>query len=312
MNDIAVSTKGISRDFGHLRAVDDCSLSVQRGRILALAGPNGAGKTTLLKLLTGLIAPTRGEAVVLGEPCFPPSEANAGRIACVLDTVEPPGGARIRHLLRLRAGAVEQFDWPRARALLEQKQLPLGKTWRTLSKGQKRWVLAVLALAGGAELLILDEPADGLDPSARRQLYGLIRDEVNQRGTTVVLASHILADVERVADEILIIDRGRTLLHASLEDLREQVREVEFSEPIPPEAIPGGVQLISQGPSGGSTLAWIRIVDVSAAEAFLPGELRRRTVGLETLYLALTEGQVAASSTSADGPAVAVADERGS
>ena len=263
-----------------------------------------------MKLLTGLITPTRGEAVVLGEPCFPPSEATAGRIACVLDTVEPPGGARIRHLLRLRAGAVDQFDWPRARALLEQKQLPLGKTWRTLSKGQKRWVLAVLALAGGAELLILDEPADGLDPSARRRLYGLIREEVNQRGTTVILASHILADVERVADEILIIDRGRTLLHDSLEDLREQVREVELSEPILPEAIPDGVDLISQAPSGGSHLAWIRINDASAAGELLPGELRRRTVGLESLYLALTEGQVAASSNSADSPAVAMADER--
>lgn len=310
MNDIAVRTKGISRVFGRVRAVDQLSLSVDRGQILAIAGPNGAGKTTLLKLLTGLIAPTRGEAVVLGEPCFPPAEATAARIACVLDTVEPPRSAPIRHLLRLRAGAVDQFDWQRATALLQQRQLPLGKPWRALSKGQKRWVLAVLALVGGAELLILDEPADGLDPSARRQLYGLIREDVNQRGTTVVLASHILADVERVADEILIIDQGSTLLDASLEDLREQVREVELSKPISPDAIPDGVELISQQPSGGSTLAWIRVREPSLAGELLPGELRRRTVGLERLYLALVEGQVAANSSSPDGLAVAMADER--
>ena len=309
MNDIVVRTRGISRDFGRARAVNDVSLSVERGQILALVGPNGAGKTTLLKLLTGLIAPTQGEATVLGEPCFPPAEPTAGRIACILDTVEPPRHARIRHLLRLRAGAVERFDRQRATALLEQRQLPLGKPWRTLSKGQKRWVLAVLALAGGAELLILDEPADGLDPSARQELYGSIREEVNQRNATVILASHILADVEQVADEVAIIHQGSTLLHASLEDLREQVREVELSEPVSPDGIPDGVELISQQPSGDTTLAWIRMGDTSVADELLPGERRRRTVGLERLYLTLVERQVAADSTSEGREAVATADE---
>ncbi len=310
MSSTAISTRGITRDFGCLRAVNEVSLSVQRGQILALAGPNGAGKTTLLKLLLGLIAPTQGDAEVLGNPCFPPTEAHAGRIACVLDGVEPPRGTQIRHLLKLRAGSVKQFDWSRATALLERRNLTIGKPWRTLSKGQKRWVQAVLALVGGAELLMLDEPADGLDPSARQQLHSLIREDVNERGTTVVLASHILADVERIADEIAIIDKGGVLLHASLENLREQVREVELAESISPDEIPEGVELISQQTSDDSTLAWLRYADGTTADTPLPGELRRHTVGLERLYLALIEHRAKTSAGTKDHQAVAAADDR--
>ncbi|MBN1591127.1 MAG: ABC transporter ATP-binding protein [Pirellulales bacterium] len=287
---MAIQTRSLSREFGTVRAVDRISFALAPGQVLALVGPNGAGKTTLLKLLLGLIAPTEGEATVLGEPCFPPAAATAARIASVLDTCEPPRAARIRDLLDLKAGATSGFDRQRATALMQQRQLDVKTTWHALSKGQQRWVLGAVALASNADLLVMDEPADGLDPSARRQLYGLIREEVNQWDTTVVITSHILTDVERMADEVAIIKHGHVLLHASIEDLREQIREVELSERLSPDELPKDIELLGQKTVGDTQLAWIRRHGGSTEET-LPGELRRRTVSLEEVYLALTEHQ---------------------
>lgn len=296
MSEFALQTKRLCRDFGSFHAVDSISLSLRQGQILALIGPNGAGKTTLLKLLLGLIAPTSGEADVLGEPCFPASPTTARRIAGLLDTHEPPRGVRVRDLLKLKSGVSGEFDVERATELFQQRGLSLDKTWHTLSKGQGRWVLSVIALASSPELLVMDEPADGLDPAARRQLYGLIREKVNRWETTALITSHILSDVERVADEVAIINRGRLLLHAPLEELREQVREVELSssKKLSPDELPKGVELLGQKRlgqkiSGQTTLAWVRYRDGTSDEPSLPGELRRRTASLEQVYLALTE-----------------------
>ena len=272
-SEFAVQIKRLCRDFGAFHAVDRVSLSIRPGQILALIGPNGAGKTTLLKLLLGLIAPTSGDADVLGEPCFPASATMARRIASLLDTHEPPRGVRVRDLLKLKSGVSGEFDVPRAAELIQQRGLSLDKTWHTLSKGQGRWVLSTIALASSPELLVMDEPADGLDPAARRQLYGLIREEVNRWDTTALITSHILSDVERVADEVAIIAHGRLLLHAPLEDLREQVREVEVSNEFSPDKLPPDVKLLGQKTSGETTLVWIRHHNGTPDELPLPGEL---------------------------------------
>jgi ABC-2 type transport system ATP-binding protein len=298
MNDFAVRIAALSRYFGSVRALDDVYLALDPGRILALVGPNGAGKTTLLRVLLGLIAPSRGDAVVLGKPCFPPAASTASRIAAVLDACEPPPRVRIHDLLRLKRGAADGFDLEQATRLLEQHRLDLQSPWRTLSKGQRRWVLAALALASNADLLVMDEPADGLDPSARRRLYGLIREEVNRWDTTVVITSHILTDVERVADEVAVIVRGSVLLHAPIEELREQIREVELRDKLTPPDFPPGVELLGQKKTGDTQLAWIRCQGGMADEATLPGELRRRPVNLEQAYLALTEHHTDTGATS--------------
>lgn len=198
MSDFAVQTDRLCRDFSPFRVVDRVSFSLRPGQILALIGPNGAGKTTLLKLLLGLISPTLGTAEVLGQCCFPPSPTTARRIAALLDTHEPPRGTRIVDLIKLKSGTGGGLDVGRAAELIRQRGLGLNKTWHTLSKGQGRWVLSVIALAGNPELLVMDEPADGLDPAARRQLYRLIREKVNLEKTSALVTSHILSDVERV------------------------------------------------------------------------------------------------------------------
>lgn len=237
----------------------------------------------------GLLAPTEGEARLFGESCYPPAAANAGRVSCILDGHEPPRGTRIRNLFSLKAAASKSFNRKRAVDLCQQQDLSDTRKWHTLSKGQKRWVLAISAIAGNAELLLLDEPADGLDPAARQQLYGLLRDEVNERGRTVILASHILADVERAAENIAIIEKGELRLYAALEDLREEIREVEIAGTVSVTDMPVGMELIGRQLTGESTLAWIRYRDTSLANDTLPGEIQRRTVGLDRLYLAMTK-----------------------
>lgn len=291
MSEFIIKTEKLCRNFDSVCAVDRISMSLKQGQILAIIGPNGAGKTTLLKLLLGLIAPDEGHAEVLGQPCFPPRASATKRIATLLETYQPPYGARIRDLLSLKAGTGSGLDIQRATELVKQKGHKLNNTWHTLSKGQGRWVLSAIALASNPDLLIMDEPADGLDPSSRRQLYALIREEVNRWDTTALITSHILPDVERIADEVAIIDHGRLLFHASLEDLREQVREVELSLPegLSPAELPEGTELLGQKISLQTTLAWIRHHDGKPDETTLPGELRRRPANLEQIYMALTE-----------------------
>lgn len=289
MQDVVVRTNGLTRDFAGRRGVENLSLEVRAGRILALLGPNGAGKSTLMKLLAGHLMPTGGEATLWGESCWPTQHSLQRRMALVLDGLALPRGIRIRDYFRLRRAAVPGFDLGRAESLCAERDLSPKRTWNGLSKGQKRWVLLASALASRAELILLDEPADGLDPARRRHFYRLLREEANLNGTTVLIASHVLSDVERIADEVAILAEGRVLLHESLEDLREDVREVELSGSFQAADVPDDVEPLAWLPAGDSTMAWLRFDRTADVDVPLPGEIQRRSVGLENLYLAFAE-----------------------
>ena len=282
-----VQIESLRRDFGRLHALDGVSLNIPAGEITALVGPNGAGKTTLLKLLAGLLEPTSGEVRLWGTRSFPPAGTVLKRMACLLDGCVPPRRVRIRDLVGLKAGAVESFDRSQVYSLCARRELDPKRRWHTLSKGQKTWVLVALAIASGADLLLLDEPADGLDPVARRELYALLREAVEERQTTVLIASHILADVERAADRVVFIDQGCVRLAELLETLREEVREVEVEASLTPGDVPETVQLLGQRQTAEGTLVWLRYRDTARADQPLAGELQRRSIGLEDLYLAV-------------------------
>ncbi len=166
-----------------------------------------------------------------------------------------------------------------------------------LSKGQRRWVLASLALASRPDLLLMDEPAEGLDPTARRELFDLLREFVNTTSTTVVISSHILSDLERVADEIVVMQHGRILLHDALETLREEIVELELPENCPePEWFQSvhdeTVQVIARKQSGGLPRLWLRVRERNSGDSTVHDKLRGlgqlHRVNLESLYLALT------------------------
>lgn len=285
----AIIANGLGRDFGTTRVLRDVNLSVAAGRVCALLGPNGAGKTTLLKLLMGLIEPTDGTAMLLNHACWPPAPHVVSRTGCLLDGFEPPPSTRLKHLLALSESAGLSFDPSRALQLLESHGLKPSRSWSSLSKGQKRWVLLVLLLCRGCEILLLDEPADGLDPQTRIELYQLIRREANDRNIAVLVATHVLSDIERVADDVCILHRNSILLQSDLEELREQLWIVEC-DPVPPEGwMPHGMELVKAAASVvGENGFMLRDHDDMLNSQQLPNEVRRRKATLEEFFLAVT------------------------
>lgn len=291
MNGGAIRTEGLTRDYGRFRAVDHLNLTIEPGRVVALLGPNGAGKTTLLRLLLGLLEPTKGRSWLLGGASRALPEAVVSRIGYMGDAEEPPGWAAIGRLIDLQADASREFDRQRMRGFLELRELSPGRTYGSLSKGQRKWVRAGLILAAGTDVLLMDEPAEGLDPSARQDLYDRLREHASQRDATVVVATHVISDIERVADDVVLIDRGRLVVHAALEDLREQVRQIELSADEPAPAWPEGVDVLGRRCDCDVQFVWVQCPPgiESDLESALPRQAVVRRVGLETFYLAVTQ-----------------------
>ena len=288
----AIEADELSRDYGRNRALDRVSIRIPPGRVVALLGPNGAGKTTLLALLMGLREPTEGQAHVLGALSRAmPAEA-CRRIGCVGEGYEPPRSTKLKQMLQLQAAAAHGFDHKFAAELLAERQLSPGARYGSLSKGKKRWSLATLAMASRPDVLIMDEPADGLDPAARRALYDHIRDHVNNTDATALIATHIISDIERVADDVAILHGGKLLLYESLEELREQVREIELPGKTELPASDPPLRILGRHDNGSVRLFWIRSeADDEQLADQLPAQAVVRPVDLDGLYLALTEHQ---------------------
>jgi len=271
--------------------VDGVSLRVESGNVLALLGPNGAGKTTLLRLLMGLLEPSEGKVMVLGADSRQmPAALESHRIG-VGEGLVPPGWATLNNIVGLQEGASPRFRREAIERLCGESELSLRSTFGSLSKGQRAWFLSGLAITSGAKVLLMDEPAEGVDTGNRRKLYDLLRDHVNEQDATAIVATHIINDIERVADEVAFMKHGQLILQASLEDLRAEVRELEFPGTVELPVPGNGVQLLGRRHEGGTTRLWIRFAE---GDGEPPGhdfgeEVSIRTVGLESLYLAVTE-----------------------
>ena len=238
----AIVTQGLVKSFGRTRALDGLDLSINTGEIHGFLGPNGAGKSTTIRILLGLLRADAGEARLLGGDPWRDAVALHRRLAYVPgDVTLWPGltGGEIIDLLgRLRGGRN-----PRRRAaLLERFELDPRKKARAYSKGNRQKVALIAALASDAELLILDEPTSGLDPLMEAAFRACIEEE-RRNGRTVLLSSHILAEVEALCDRISIIRSGRTVERGTLAELRHLTRTSITAElaapPIGLDAIPG-------------------------------------------------------------------------
>ncbi len=174
---VAIRAEKLSRDFGKTNVLKDVSLNVETGGVCALLGTNGAGKTTLLKLLMGLIQPSSGCSGVLQDAAWPRGGEMLQKTGCLLDGFEPPRSTQIRHLMDIGRAIGPKFDESGIQELLSSHRLAVTRRWSTLSKGQKRWVLLAMLLCRQCDVLLLDEPADGLDPQSRIELYQLIRQQ---------------------------------------------------------------------------------------------------------------------------------------
>jgi ABC-2 type transport system ATP-binding protein len=229
----AISVAGLVKTFGSVRALDGLDLGVATGEVHGFLGPNGSGKSTTIRVLLGLLRADSGEARLLGGDPWDDAVALHRRLAYVPGDVSLwpnlSGGEAIDLLGRLRGG----LD-PRRRAeLLERFELDPTKKGRTYSKGNRQKVALVAALASDAELLLLDEPTSGLDPLMVRMFQECI-DDVRAAGRTVLLSSHILAEVEALCDRVTIIRAGRTVESGSLADMRHLTRTSIAVETVRP------------------------------------------------------------------------------
>jgi ABC-2 type transport system ATP-binding protein len=214
----AVTTSGLTKCYGRTRALTDCTVDIPEGRISALIGPNGAGKTTLLRLLAGLARPTAGEVTVNGtsprqDPAF---LAGIGFLA-----QEVPLYRRLSAEDHIGAGAHlnPRWDGESVRERLTGLKIPLNRAVGKLSGGQRAQVALALILAKQPRLLLLDEPVAALDPLARRNFLGLLADGVAAGGLTVLMSSHLVADLERVCDHLIMLSSSRVQLCGDIEDL---------------------------------------------------------------------------------------------
>ncbi|MGH2848015.1 MAG: ABC transporter ATP-binding protein [Thermoleophilaceae bacterium] len=221
-----VTASSLTKRFGELVAVDELTFSLRAGTVTGFLGPNGAGKTTTLRLLLGLADPTAGEALVFGRRYRDLADP-ARRVGAVLESTDFHPGRSGRDHLRTLALAAE-IPSSRVEEVLELVELDSAADRRvkTYSLGMRQRLGLAGALLGDPELLILDEPANGLDPAGVHWLRGFLRRFAEQ-GRTVLVSSHVLAEVAQTVDRIVIIDRGRLLKSGPLADLTERGRTLE-------------------------------------------------------------------------------------
>jgi ABC-2 type transport system ATP-binding protein len=229
VTDAVIETRDLTKDYGGFRALDGLSLAVPRGAVFGLLGRNGAGKTTAIRLLMGLLRPTRGESKVLGGLPGDGDEARMARIGYVSESMEIPPWMTVGEAARFCRGLTPGWDDEYQERLHDSLAIPAEAVVGHLSAGQKRKAGLLLALAPRPELLILDEPASSLDTVVRREFLEQAVELLTDAGTTIFYSSHILSDVERIADHVGILSLGRLLLSSRLDDLLESARRVRVT-----------------------------------------------------------------------------------
>ena len=233
-----IEVRDLVKTFDGFAALRGATLTVPKGAVYGLVGPNGAGKSTLLRHITGVFRQDSGEVLVNGVPVYENRHVKEN-IVSIPDDWFYYNQSTIREMAALYAGLYPRFDWERFERLRELFQLPEKKTIRRMSKGMQRQAAFWITISCLPEYLVLDEPVDGLDPVMRRQVWQVLLDDVAARGTTVLLSSHNLRELEDVCDHVGIMDKGKVLLERTLSDLQDttvklQVAYKTAEEPTPP------------------------------------------------------------------------------
>jgi ABC-2 type transport system ATP-binding protein len=220
-----IDIRGLTKRFGQVLAVDQLSFAVEGGTVTGFLGPNGAGKTTTLRMLLGLVQPTEGSATINGRP-YRQLPDPSRQVGAALEAAEAHPGRTARNHLRVRATA-GRIDRARVAEVLELVGLAEAADRRVggLSLGMRQRLGLAAALLGDPEVLILDEPANGLDPEGVRWLRAFLRG-LGREGRTVLVSSHLLAEVAQTADRVVVIDHGRLVTHAPLQQLMAGARQV--------------------------------------------------------------------------------------
>ena len=289
MSDLAIETAGLTKRFGRLVAVDGIDLRVPVGSVYGFLGRNGAGKTTTIQMLMGMLAPTAGEMRVLG---FDPLRQDVPMkrvVSYVPERVQMYDWMTVREIVWFGAHIHPRWDDAAAAALIERFELPPKQKVGTLSRGMQGKLALALAMASHPKLLILDDPTMGLDAVVRLEFIESIVGVLQESGTTVFFSSHLIDDVERVADWIGIIHEGRLLVQEPLESLKSRVRRVVLTFEAQAPATVDLDGLLAAEPSGRQLVLTLSDFDDgtrAALETLGAASLQTEDCSLEDIFVA--------------------------
>ena len=236
--------KNVSKSFGRFKALDDLTMTIPQGSVYGLVGPNGAGKTTAIRHITGVYRPDAGDITMEGLPIYENPQVKQA-IGYIPDEIFYFSSATLKDMAKFYRGLYPRFDMALFQRLSEVFQLPMGSPIRRFSKGMQKQAAFQLTLSIRPDVLVLDEPVDGLDPVMRRQVMSLILAEVAERNTTVLISSHNLRELEDVCDHVGIMNHGKMLLERSLADMQGNTVKLQMVGDVPQ-----GLEILHQSSTG--------------------------------------------------------------
>lgn len=243
-----IEIKNVVKEFDGFRALDELSMTVPSGSVYGLVGPNGAGKSTIIRHLTGIYRQDSGEVLVDGQPVFE-NPAVKNRIAYIPDDIFFFANASIGEMARFYRSIYPQFDAERFKKLGEVFGLDTKRQMRKLSKGMQKQAAFWMMMALRPEFLVLDEPVDGLDPVMRRQIWSIVMADVAENGTTVLVSSHNLRELEDVCDHVGIMNKGKIMIERTLSELQEGIVKLQLALPDG-GTLPDGLDILHKTSTG--------------------------------------------------------------
>lgn len=217
MSDVILQCTDLCKSYGKKQALNNLNLSLTKGKIIGLLGPNGSGKTTFIKILNGLLTPTSGEAVIDGKNIGIESKKI---VSYLPDCVSLPEWMKINELVNFYKNFYEDFNSDKAYIMLENLKIDPDDKFKTLSKGNKEKVQLILVMSREAKLYLLDEPMGGVDPATRDYILNTIISSYSEN-STVIISTHLIADVEKILDEVLFINNGEIVIQDTVDNIRD-------------------------------------------------------------------------------------------
>ena len=243
-----IEVKNLVKQFDGFRALDDLNMTVPDGAVYGLVGPNGAGKSTIIRHMTGIYRQDSGELLIDGAPVFE-NPALKSRIAYIPDDIFYFSNATIQETANFYRSVYPSFDNDRFKKLGELLELDPKRQMRRLSKGMQKQAAFWINVSLHPDILILDEPVDGLDPVMRRQIWSIVMSDVAENGTTVLVSSHNLRELEDVCDHVGIMNKGKLMIERTLSDLQEGIVKIQLALPDG-ETLPDGFEILHRASTG--------------------------------------------------------------
>lgn len=290
MNSFVIETTNLTKRFGKKYAVQQLNLHVPRGSVFAFLGRNGAGKTTTIRLLMNLLEKSSGSATILGLDCARKDFALRAHVGYVAQNEDMYDWMTVEEMIWFCKGFYQTWNSALVDEMLNKLQLPRKAKIRSLSRGMQTQLALILALAFQPELLILDEPTAGLDVVVRREFMESIIGMIQEEGRTIFYSSHLIHEVERLADWVGIIDNGHLVICAPIDEVKQSIKRVltHFPTGVDPLQLPG---VLSCETAGSETACYVSNYTPQSQQAFLAvgaGEITVEDMGLEDIFVALT------------------------